>query len=102
MIRRPPSSTLFPYTPLFRSQPLQPLLTKTAFPPPVCFGAAPTHAANAALFITTTRARMSACPSPRSEVHTSELQSQSNLVCRLLLENKKLRRTTAAYDHSCH
>src|SRR6266567_7039429 len=62
MIRRPPRSTLFPYTTLFRSW-------------------------------SATRRRTAAGPRPwrcwRSEEHTSELQSQSNLVCRLLLEKKK-------------
>src|SRR2546427_9305087 len=68
MIRRPPRSTLFPYTTLFRSG-----------------GAAPGRRAHA-------RARLSSPGrrrSGRSEEHTSELQSQSNLVCRLLLEKKK-------------
>src|SRR6266853_3551070 len=64
MIRRPPRSTLFPYTTLFRSCPPRP------------------RAAGA-------RARPARCARPRSEEHTSELQSQSNLVCRLLLEKKK-------------
>src|SRR2546430_7866717 len=71
MIRRPPRSTLFPYTTLFRSA--------------------------AALPRSNARFRNSAAPAPtrapstpgRSEEHTSELQSQSNLVCRLLLEKKK-------------
>src|SRR6266571_3065284 len=66
MIRRPPRSTLFPYTTLFRS----PAPAPTAVPPP-----APPAAASA--------------PRPRSEEHTSELQSHVNLVCRLLLEKKK-------------
>src|SRR6478736_4197207 len=64
MIRRPPRSTLFPYTTLFRS-------------------AAWSRSASPAT--TTSRIR----PWRRSEEHTSELQSQSNLVCRLLLEKKK-------------
>src|SRR2546427_2897135 len=83
MIRRPPRSTLFPYTTLFRS--CEP--TERADAPPRereseraaerheqdAFGEElPQHAAAA-----------------RSEEHTSELQSQSNLVCRLLLEKKK-------------
>src|SRR5688572_33427011 len=66
MIRRPPRSTLFPYTTLFRSE-LPALLRGSRaarFPSP-------------------------GAPRPRSEEHTSELQSQSNLVCRLLLEKKK-------------
>src|SRR2546430_5449177 len=76
MIRRPPRSTLFPYTTLFRSAPesmivpvLPPLSLSVIAPPDVVTA------------IT------------RSEEHTSELQSQSNLVCRLLLEKKKNRLT---------
>src|SRR6266446_8802944 len=64
MIRRPPRSTLFPYTTLFRSRRPQ------GRPPPA-------------------RGRSCAARSPRSEEHTSELQSPCNLVCRLLLEKKK-------------
>src|SRR2546427_6891134 len=69
MIRRPPRSTLFPYTTLFRSAsasaatPAAPARSTPPEPP---------------------------TPTPRSEEHTSELQSQSNLVCRLLLEKKKI------------
>src|SRR6266571_8414713 len=62
MIRRPPRSTLFPYTTLFRS------------PCSGCEAAAGTHPPSSAW---------------RSEEHTSELQSHVNLVCRLLLEKKK-------------
>src|SRR2546430_8115897 len=69
MIRRPPRSTLFPYTTLFRSL------------------AAKAHAA--APGITGPTFNLVATPAFRSEEHTSELQSQSNLVCRLLLEKKK-------------
>src|SRR2546430_8511711 len=69
MIRRPPRSTLFPYTTLFRSCPsfLRGRRSSTPFTPSFC---------------------------TRSEEHTSELQSQSNLVCRLLLEKKKKKKTT--------
>src|SRR2546430_11130014 len=71
MIRRPPRSTLFPYTTLFRS-----LLAGLVFPGGFvhCF---------------TTAALGESFHQARSEEHTSELQSQSNLVCRLLLEKKK-------------
>src|SRR5215475_15205782 len=69
MIRRPPRSTLFPYTTLFRSR----------RPAPSLYG------------------RPVALPAParpaRSEEHTSELQSRENLVCRLLLEKKKKMKT---------
>src|SRR5438309_4233435 len=67
MIRRPPRSTLFPYTTLFRSNP----------PPP------PNHPPVAACSVSP------ALVYARSEEHTSELQSQFHLVCRLLLEKKK-------------
>src|SRR2546430_5853862 len=69
MIRRPPRSTLFPYTTLFRSEglPAAVVLIPVVFPTAKRIGI---H---------------------RSEEHTSELQSQSNLVCRLLLEKKKRR-----------
>src|SRR5688572_31236660 len=76
MIRRPPRSTLFPYTTLFRSS-----------------GRRGSHVSRA-----TTRRRIprnararNDRASRRSEEHTSELQSQSNLVCRLLLEKKKIK-----------
>src|SRR2546430_10330600 len=67
MIRRPPRSTLFPYTTLFRSSSV--IWRGTTWP-------------------STTQGRWMIRPM-RSEEHTSELQSQSNLVCRLLLEKKK-------------
>src|SRR2546430_6028881 len=70
MIRRPPRSTLFPYTTLFRSPSSGPT------PPDSSPWISPTRRAP---------------PGRRSEEHTSELQSQSNLVCRLLLEKKKTR-----------
>src|SRR2546427_4935424 len=79
MIRRPPRSTLFPYTTLFRSH-----LTRKL--------SAPLLAASAALRgFKAESAFAAASPNSesRSEEHTSELQSQSNLVCRLLLEKKK-------------
>src|SRR2546430_6643175 len=77
MIRRPPRSTLFPYTTLFRSRfdgrqgRSHPSMNRTGVPD-------------------------AGRDSPRSEEHTSELQSQSNLVCRLLLEKKK-KNTIEAY-----
>src|SRR2546430_12173148 len=77
MIRRPPRSTLFPYTTLFRSPLMKEVFRELA--EPAQFGSAfglEGHSRRKG------RAR-------RSEEHTSELQSQSNLVCRLLLEKKK-------------
>src|SRR2546430_14424066 len=70
MIRRPPRSTLFPYTTLFRSAPLS-----------RCARAHRCHCRSV-------RVASAAGVGYRSEEHTSELQSQSNLVCRLLLEKK--------------
>src|SRR2546430_6511413 len=75
MIRRPPRSTLFPYTTLFRSHTDCGRARASAAAP-----AAPQQPACAGKAI---------CADARSEEHTSELQSQSNLVCRLLLEKKK-------------
>src|SRR5438046_8003891 len=68
MIRRPPRSTLFPYTTLFRSR----LVRLADFEDGASAGIEDHHRAE-----------------PRSEEHTSELQSLTNLVCRLLLEKKK-------------
>src|SRR2546427_6901343 len=80
MIRRPPRSTLFPYTTLFRSHDEEPLRLapyRALFQLPRAFG------------FLTPEARVHEV-ALRSEEHTSELQSQSNLVCRLLLEKKKI------------
>src|SRR2546430_8160241 len=74
MIRRPPRSTLFPYTTLFRSR---------NWRAPAFRG---DHESQGAC---RTRSRFREVRAARSEEHTSELQSQSNLVCRLLLEKKK-------------
>src|SRR5256885_13079378 len=76
MIRRPPRSTLFPYTTLFRSR--RDLILRDDHGR---LGGPPTRAPVAAL--------ENAVGGHRSEEHTSELQSPCNLVCRLLLEKKK-------------
>src|SRR2546430_11310056 len=79
MIRRPPRSTLFPYTTLFRSRKVSGnsrLMTSSWI--------------SLAKRVRTTCAGTFPGRKPRSEEHTSELQSQSNLVCRLLLEKKKV------------
>src|SRR2546430_12563707 len=86
MIRRPPRSTLFPYTTLFRSLSFSQVLFN-----PVA----------QAKFVHTVAAGYvvgSVCTN-RSEEHTSELQSQSNLVCRLLLEKKKKTTSVASLGH---
>src|SRR5688572_31687336 len=86
MIRRPPRSTLFPYTTLFRST----------------FSCASVDEAPRCGVVTTCgwlNRTLLVAGSSRSEEHTSELQSQSNLVCRLLLEKKKNKnRTTLDYS----
>src|SRR2546430_12960321 len=90
MIRRPPRSTLFPYTTLFRSHP-GPRTRRTITSPGSRDGSwlPPDHAAGAKLRCLRLLRAIRCAISPRSEEHTSELQSQSNLVCRLLLEKKK-------------
>src|SRR2546427_5642890 len=88
MIRRPPRSTLFPYTTLFRSA-VGPRLGIAWSP----FGSQKTvvRAGWGISFDPLSSFQVTAVSGkvPRSEEHTSELQSQSNLVCRLLLEKKK-------------
>src|SRR2546429_2642320 len=74
MIRRPPRSTLFPYTTLFRSRSNS--------------RASPTRSVHAANAWVGPRHRSSSTSWKRSEEHTSELQSRLHLVCRLLLEKK--------------
>src|SRR3712207_8764692 len=83
MIRRPPRSTLFPYTTLFRSIPFAsvPLVWEVLYEPPSGTRLAP-NASGESLSVPGTHSR-------RSEEHTSELQSRQYLVCRLLLEKKK-------------
>src|SRR2546430_10226459 len=76
MIRRPPRSTLFPYTTLFRSE------FESRVDSPDAGAATREGAAAGAVAVC-------GVAGSRSEEHTSELQSQSNLVCRLLLEKKK-------------
>src|SRR2546421_1167203 len=107
MIRRPPRSTLFPYTTLFRSHDWQaryghrPVLLETLVDATVdatrfrgtCYRAANwIHIGQ-----TTGRGRMDR----RSEEHTSELQSRSDLVCRLLLEKKKKRHQCFSSNSYC-
>src|SRR5258706_5865719 len=85
MIRRPPRSTLFPYTTLFRSQMLlNPVAGSDAMFRSEWFQSYDIIPSTMNVYIM--------CD-PRSEEHTSELQSLTNLVCRLLLEIKKTRHT---------
>src|SRR3989442_8773512 len=101
MIRRPPRSTLFPYTTLFRSNPA--FVCAVALPPgeqelllvhpgPAAGNALSRRRASRALAGPGAR-RDRAFPAARSEEHTSELQSRPHLVCRLLLEKKKVENT---------
>src|SRR2546427_7858781 len=104
MIRRPPRSTLFPYTTLFRSG------SRLRSPAKMCSASAKDDAGNpetleilqiappktvmsGSHLVGTPRCDFKLGKFTRSEEHTSELQSQSNLVCRLLLEKKKNKRT---------
>src|SRR3989440_2208532 len=95
MIRRPPRSTLFPYTTLFRSTPgsvIQPqpwkgIIMKRTILSLACAAIAPLAFAQTST--TTTESTTTNPVTTRSEEHTSELQSRSDLVCRLLLEKKK-------------
>src|SRR2546430_12673601 len=90
MIRRPPRSTLFPYTTLFRS-----LAARRRSPRPAGGGVSRRGGADGAICGPTEVAHLCGMVVrrrrifPRSEEHTSELQSQSKLVCRLLLGKKK-------------
>src|SRR3712207_7046479 len=86
MIRRPPRSTLFPYTTLFRSK-TQPARCATASrrTPTRAYGIGSPGTPSPA---SSTRSRCTTSTPPRSEEHTSELQSRQYLVCRLLLEKK--------------
>src|SRR5260221_4662446 len=84
MIRRPPRSTLFPYTTLFRSSQIHPYRFRPAAiapqPPPITRNKEPSALPSDKIFV-----------AARSEEHTSELQSHSDLVCRLLLVKKNKR-----------
>src|SRR2546427_2746623 len=93
MIRRPPRSTLFPYTTLFRSKP----------PPSIwpASGAGKRRPRRKARSMEQETAHNEHAE-VRSEEHTSELQSQSNLVCRLLLEKKKKKESNQSPLHSEH
>src|SRR2546430_7563640 len=92
MIRRPPRSTLFPYTTLFRSK----FVPGLAMMAPPLAGAVGMRFARFSAFSTLGGALW--VGAARSEEHTSELQSQSNLVCRLLLEKKKHSRSQFMYN----
>src|SRR2546427_1715133 len=99
MIRRPPRSTLFPYTTLFRSERSE-LVAQAELYQEFC--ALLKHVVEAEEMLRDPRGEPGVkdlAREERSEEHTSELQSQSNLVCRLLLEKKKPR--TCKFGHVC-
>src|SRR2546427_7333532 len=93
MIRRPPRSTLFPYTTLFRSLPV--VLRDAGFKVTAVLGGdqliavEPGDTREESYGVAVDLGTTTVVGTLRSEEHTSELQSQSNLVCRLLLEKKK-------------
>src|SRR2546429_4166064 len=99
MIRRPPRSTLFPYTTLFRSRSRSTKLVFRTYSVPFGFGNSRRTSVSSAW-----NASLPSCACDisivvkRSEEHTSELQSRLHLVCRLLLEKKKKMKQ----DHSTH
>src|SRR2546430_13674904 len=101
MIRRPPRSTLFPYTTLFRSVKIDPqkgfenLLDLRKMNIGLKELSSAFHIPKDWVLLERTRA----LSDRRSEEHTSELQSQSNLVCRLLLEKKKHTHTRTIVHH---
>src|SRR5947208_9318931 len=99
MIRRPPRSTLFPYTTLFRSKPAKSAWRALWLPTATRWRCCISKGKSAMLdalfvlmtlaFFTVSWAFVKGCEKLRSEEHTSELQSPDHLVCRLLLEKKK-------------
>src|SRR5260370_23883230 len=98
MIRRPPRSTLFPYTTLFRSR-----VPRQAHPAPNAGnvgqdGLFDADKVNVFLAVEGGCVGDAGCVEQRSEEHTSELQSHLNLVCRLLLEKKKKPMSLPRFD----
>src|SRR3712207_7077535 len=102
MIRRPPRSTLFPYTTLFRSLAGEHSVSALAAKYDMSFAAVQKHVAvleKSGLITKRRNGREQLASGDRSEEHTSELQSRQYLVCRLLLEKKKKsHKTTTTLD----
>src|SRR5262249_57843265 len=94
LLRPPPRPPLFPYTTLFRSA----SSAASSEPAARAFSAAPSR--RCTMTAASSRVRSPSTPGARSEEHTSELQSLTNLVCRLLLEKKKTTRRTDLTSHS--
>src|SRR5256885_6760862 len=97
MIRRPPRSTLFPYTTLFRSDKAIDLVDEAGSALKIQIGSMPVEIDDIERRISHMEIERQAL-NRRSEEHTSELQSPCNLVCRLLLEKKK---NTQIHSSSC-
>src|SRR5260221_2252081 len=98
MIRRPPRSTLFPYTTLFRSaSPCRSRARAISPRPPACAASRGPREWLRPRAVRRAASRGSSRNRRRSEEHTSELQSHSDLVCRLLLEKKKTK-----LSEQCH
>src|SRR2546427_8360748 len=102
MIRRPPRSTLFPYTTLFRSETFGYISLEVERCVAGLFDLTPAHVHEVVTFYTMFFRAPKGRHVVRSEEHTSELQSQSNLVCRLLLEKKKKNREKSQCHLACH
>src|SRR5258706_709229 len=98
MIRRPPRSTLFPYTTLFRSD----AIADRRSPATPHAGAASSRATRQCSPAGCIQLADSRVARLRSEEHTSELQSLTNLVCRLLLEKKKKKKRDKCLHKKCH
>src|SRR5258708_11661483 len=98
MIRRPPRSTLFPYTTLFRSQPGEYAMSTIPFQNE---GWKKPEPSRPLATVVSAGAGAPSAQAERSEEHTSELQSPDHLVCRLLLEKKKNKETDDALRHAC-
>src|SRR5207247_10486475 len=98
LIHRPPRSTLFPYTTLFRSS-MSSTWTSTSWPTSSTFEGCVTRLVHD-ISETWIRPSMPLSISTRSEEHTSELQSRVDLVCRLLLEKKKNKIKHIEYENS--
>src|SRR2546423_7951624 len=93
MIRRPPRSTLFPYTTLFRSHSrIEGCRVRES----------PHHPPLTLVFLSRIRDEIDRRRHARSEEHTSELQSLAYLVCRLLLEKKKKKQSIKLYDYTIY
>src|SRR5262245_65348927 len=101
MIRRPPRSTLFPYTTLFRSSERRETVTleNCQIGTPSSRGTRSRRTVKVPLSVWTRPTSSRFLGRPRSEEHTSELQSLRHLVCRLLLEKKKKKQKRYTQDH---